>query len=74
MNKRLNISLPEEAVRRLDDVAPKGERSGFILKAINKLFDENRSAHLRRELELETDEWADVDLELANESFALSDD
>jgi len=44
MQRRINISLSEEAVRLLDRLAPKGDRSRFLDELVK------RTAHDRTEL------------------------
>jgi CopG family transcriptional regulator/antitoxin EndoAI len=74
MSKRINIVLPEETVRVLDRVAPKGNRSRLISDAImyyvrakakNNLAERLKQGYLanaQRDLEI-TKEWFPLDEE-----------
>ncbi len=50
MHKRINITLPEETIRLLNEVSAKGERSGLIDRAIKCYVEEVGKANLRRRL------------------------
>jgi hypothetical protein len=74
MAKRINVILPEQTIRTIDRMAPRGERSRFIDKAVRHyvaqrsaeaLHEQLKQAAIRdRDLDLEiTDEWSAVDLE-----------
>ena len=75
MHKRLNITLPENTVALIDEIAPKGDRSSFIDIAIRAYIKQNRQESLRdkikkgaiarseRDLQLSSD-WFDVEEEL----------
>jgi CopG family transcriptional regulator/antitoxin EndoAI len=79
MNRRLNISLPEETIRTIDMVIQDGEFSGdiigdrnhFINKAvryyINKKIEQKASTNFNEELKKEAIQRAQRDLELAEE-------
>ena len=40
MNRRLNITLPEQTVRMLDRAAPRGQRSRLIDEAVRHFVNE----------------------------------
>ena len=65
MQRRINVSLSEEAVRLLDRMAPKGDRSRFLDELVK------RTAHDRAELRARLKERAirrtDLDRQLAIE-------
>ena len=73
MNQRLNITLPEQTVRMLDRVVPKGQRSRLIDAAVRRFVKEEGRLNLRKQLELGAKAQAKRDLELAEEWFALPD-
>lgn len=50
MHQRINITLPGDTVRLLDRVAPKGDRSRYIDRAVRELAKRARKVQLRREL------------------------
>src|SRR5438093_321027 len=71
MSKRINIVLPEETVRTIDRLAPPGERSRFINQAIQH-FETHRSTEaLRTQLEKAAVRDHDLDLQIAQEWFAV---
>ena len=73
MNQRLNITLPEQTVRMLDRAVPKGQRSRLIDEAVKSFVRKKGRINLRKQIELEAKAWADRDLEIAEEWFALPD-
>lgn len=50
MNKRLNITLPEQTVRLMDRGAGKGQRSSLIDRAVRRYVKEETRANLRKQL------------------------
>ena len=72
MQRRINVSLSEEAVRLLDRMAPKGDRSRFLDELVK------RTAHDRAELRARLKERAirraDLDRQLAAEWDPLADE
>jgi len=50
MNKRLNITLPEQTVPLMDRVAGQGQRSSFIDRAVRRYVKEETRANLRKQL------------------------
>ncbi len=71
MNKRLNIMLPEATLKVLDRVAPKGERSRFISKAVLHYVQTQSAANLRDRLKQDALANAGLDLEIAQEWFLV---
>ncbi len=71
MNQRLNITLPEQTVRLLDRVVPKGQRSKLIDEAVKRFVREKGRANLRKQLERGAKARAARDLDVAEEWFAL---
>ncbi len=49
-HRRINITLPEKALRLVDSVAPRGDRSRFIAEAIGHYVATTRRAALRKRL------------------------
>ena len=74
MHRRINITLPEETVRVLDRVAPRGDRSRFIAEAIHHYAAAARRARLRRQLRDGATRRAARDLALARDWFALEEE
>ena len=52
MNRRLNITLPEETVSMLDRTVSRGQRSRLIDEAVRRFINEQGRANLRKQLEL----------------------
>jgi CopG family transcriptional regulator / antitoxin EndoAI len=50
MHKRLNITLPENTVALIDEIAPKGDRSLFIDIAVRAYIMQNQQETLREKL------------------------
>jgi CopG family transcriptional regulator/antitoxin EndoAI len=69
MNRRLNISLPEETIRLLDRVAPKGERSHVIAEAVTEYVTRAGKTRLRKLMKERAVKHADRDLGIAEEWF-----
>jgi CopG family transcriptional regulator/antitoxin EndoAI len=74
MARRLNISLPDETVRLLDRVAPKGERSHVIAEAVTRYVAEVGSARLRKRMKDRALKRAELDLRIAAEWFPVDED
>ena len=74
MNKRLNITLPEQTVRLMDRVAGKGRRSSLIAHAVRRYVKEGARANLRKKLAESYKANATFDLELAEEWFPLEEE
>ena len=74
MNKRLNITLPEQTVRLMDRVAGKGRRSSLIDRAVRRYVKEETRANLRKQLTESYHAHATIDLQLAEEWFPLEEE
>lgn len=74
MNKRLNITLPEQTVRLMDRVAGKGRRSSLIDRAVRRYVKEETKANLRKLLAEGYEANADFDLQLAKEWFPVDEE
>ena len=73
MNKRLNISLPEDTVRLMDRVAGKGRRSSLIDRAVRRYVKEESRANLRKQLAASYKANVAEDLKLAEDWFPLEE-
>jgi len=69
MNKRLNITLPEETVRLMDRVAGRGRRSSLIDRAVRRYVKEETRANVRKQLAASYKANAELDLQLADDWF-----
>ena len=65
MNRRLNITLPEQTVRILDRAVPRGQRSKVIDQAVTHFVKEQGRANLRRQLALGATARSERDREMA---------
>ena len=74
MNKRINITLPEETIRLLDRAAKKGNRSKLINKAVRHYAEHIGRENLRKQLKEGAQARADRDLRLTEEWFALDEE
>lgn len=74
MNKRLNITLPEQTVRLMDQAAPKGQRSNLIAKAIKLYVQQHKRSELRKLLAQGAKANAKRDLKMAEEWFPLEEE
>ena len=71
MSKRVNIMLPDQTIRVLDRVAPKGDRSRFISQAVLHYVQTQSRANLRERLKQGALAHAKLDLEIAQEWFPV---
>ena len=74
MQKRINISLPEQTVRVLDRAVKRGERSRFIDQAIRTYLKQKSRAQLRKALADGYRQSAEEDLALASDWFHLDEE
>lgn len=74
MNKRINIVLPEETIKVLDRVAPKGNRSRLISEAILHYVESRAKSNLADRLKAGALANAKRDLEIAQEWFFLDEE
>jgi hypothetical protein len=72
MQRRINVSLSEESVRVLDQLAPKGDRSRLIERLLLKTARDR--AELRRLLKERALRRYQVDKEMAAEWDPLADE
>ena len=74
MHRRINITLPDEAVRLLDRVASKGDRSRFIAEAIKHYLTRAARAKRRRRVREGALRRAERDRVLVRDWFLLEED
>ena len=73
MNRRLNITLPEQTVRMLDRAVSRGQRSRLIDEAVRRFVNEHGRANLRKQLERGATARSERDRDIAEEWFVLPD-
>ena len=73
MNRRLNITLPEQTVQMLERVVPRGQRSRLIDEAVTRFVKEQGRANLQKQLALGAKARSARDREMAEEWFVLPD-
>jgi CopG family transcriptional regulator / antitoxin EndoAI len=71
---RINITLPETALRIVDSIAPRGDRSRFIAEAIKHYAVETRRTKLRKRIKEGAIRHADRDRALVADWFALEEE
>jgi len=74
MYRRVNITLPEETLRLIDQVAERGDRSRLIDQAVKHFVGERRRGRLRALLKEGALRQAERDLLLAKEWFGLEEE
>jgi CopG family transcriptional regulator/antitoxin EndoAI len=74
MSKRINITLPDKTLAVLDRVAPKGDRSRFISRAVLHFIESQGKETLRERLKREALANAGRDLEMAAQWFPLEEE
>ena len=74
MTKRINVILPVTTVAVLDKVAPKGNRSALIDRAIRHYVESQGRQNLTRRLKEEGIANSDRDLSMAAEWFPLEEE
>ncbi len=74
MNKRINVILPNTTVAVLDRVAPRGNRSALIDRAIQHYVKTQSRENLREQLKREALANAQRDLQMAVEWFPLEEE
>jgi CopG family transcriptional regulator/antitoxin EndoAI len=73
MSKRINIMLPEKTLAVLDRVAPKGNRSQFVSRAVLHYVETRGAQNLREQLKAGYLANADENLRIAAEWFPLEE-
>ena len=73
MSKRINIMLPEKTLAVLDRVAPRGNRSHFVSRAVLHYVETQGKQNLREQLKAGYLANADESLKIAAEWFPLEE-
>ena len=73
MHRRINITIPEETIRLIDQVAAKGDRSFLIAEAVRHYVASVGKTRLRRRLKEGAQRRSERDLGLAEEWCSLDD-
>ena len=74
MNRRINITLPNETIELLNYIVPKGDRSRFINDAVQYYITEIEKKKLREQLRQGAIERSQRDLNLAETWFDLEEE
>ena len=74
MNRRINITLPNETIELLNRIVPKGDRSRFINDAVKYYITEVEKKKLREQLRQGAIERSQRDLNLAETWFDLEEE
>ena len=74
MNRRINVTLPEETLRLLARVTKKGDRSRLIDQAVRYYVQDKGRVQLKRRVKEGAIHRAERDLALAEEWFPLEDE
>ena len=74
MSKRINILLPEETVKVLNRVAPRGNRSRLISDAVMHYVSARAKSNLAEQLKRGSLANAQRDLEITQEWFSLDEE
>ncbi len=73
-HKRVNVTLPEHTLELLNSVAKKGQRSGFVNRAVHFYIQEIGQSTLREQLRKGAIVHASRDLSLAKDWFPLEEE
>lgn len=73
MTKRINIVLPEDTLRLLDKVAPRGNRSRLISEAVRHYVTSRAKRNLAARMRQGAIANAQRDLDIAQEWFSLDE-
>jgi CopG family transcriptional regulator / antitoxin EndoAI len=74
MTKRINIVLPDETLRLLDKVAPRGNRSRLISEAVRHYLTSRARRNLAARMKQGAMADAQRDLEIAQEWFSVDEE
>jgi CopG family transcriptional regulator/antitoxin EndoAI len=72
--KRINITLPEKTVQRIDKIVKEGKRSQFIDKAINFFLEKKGSNKLKDSLKEGAIMRAQRDLDIYSDYFVFEEE
>jgi len=74
MYQRINVTLPSETLKQLDEYAPKGDRSRFIHEAIQHYINQIQKEKLRQQLQEGSIRRAERDRNLAEDWFVIEEE
>lgn len=74
MYHRINVTLPSETLKQLDEYAPKGDRSRFIYEAIQHYINQIQKEKLRQQLQEGSIRRAERDRNLAEDWFVIEEE
>lgn len=74
MYQRINVTLPSETLKQLDEYAPKGDRSRFIHEAIQHYINQIQKQKLREQLQEGSILRAERDRTLAEDWFVIEEE
>lgn len=74
MVKRINIVLPEDTLAVLNRIAPRGNRSQFITKAVLHYVKSHGEKNLKEQLKAGYEANAEENLKMAAEWFPLEEE
>ncbi|GAX40354.1 hypothetical protein NIES4075_13190 [Tolypothrix sp. NIES-4075] len=74
MYHRINVTLPSETLKQLDEYAPKGDRSRFIHEAIQHYINQIQKDKLRQQLQEGSIRRAERDRNLAEDWFVIEEE
>ncbi|MCK6462631.1 MAG: ribbon-helix-helix domain-containing protein [Candidatus Pacebacteria bacterium] len=72
--ERINITLPNQTIKTIDRLAPKGRRSSLINEAVNFYVKKIGQTALRKKLQEGAMKRSRRDLDLAKDWFALENE
>ncbi len=72
--KRINITLPEETIQRIDKIVKEGKRSQFIDRAINFYLEKKSKAQLRQSMKEGAIKRAQRDLDIYSDYFVYEEE
>ena len=74
MSRRLNITLPDDTIRVLDNVAPRGNRSRVISEAVMHYISCRAKNNLAEQMRRGYAENAERDLQIAQEWYPVEEE
>jgi CopG family transcriptional regulator/antitoxin EndoAI len=74
MYRRINVTLPDETLRLLEQFAPKGDRSSFIDEAIHYFIGQKQKQQLRQLLKEGAVRHAERDRNLCEDWVGLEEE
>ena len=71
--QRVNISLPQKTLQRIDRIAKRGNRSRVIDTAVNFYLSQANRKQLEETIKHEAIKWRERDVKIAEEMLDLGD-